>query len=50
MITLYSGTPGSGKSLHASANLLRCINLHKLLCITNYEINREFIKYNDLLI
>lgn len=50
MITLYSGTPGSGKSLHASENLLHCVNLHKKLVITNYEINKERLKYSELCI
>lgn len=50
MITLYSGTPGSGKSLHAAENLLHCVNLHKMLCITNYDIDRNKIKNNEFLI
>lgn len=50
MITLYSGTPGSGKSLHASENLLHCVNLHKKLVITNYEINKDRLKNPDLCI
>ena len=48
MITLYSGTPGSGKSLHASENLLHCINLHKKRVVTNYEIDTSRLKYPDL--
>lgn len=50
MITLYSGTPGSGKSLHAAENLLHCVNLHKKLCVTNYDIDRNKIKNNEFLI
>lgn len=48
MITLYSGTPGSGKSLHASENLLRCINLHKKRVVCNYEIDVSRLKYPNL--
>lgn len=48
MITLYSGTPGSGKSLHASENLLHCINLHKKRVITNYEIDITRLKHPEL--
>ena len=48
MITLYSGTPGSGKSLHASENLLNCVNLHKKRVVCNYEIDVNRLKYPDL--
>ena len=49
MITLYSGTPGSGK-VYASENLLHCVNLHKKLVITNYEINKDRLKDPELCI
>ena len=48
MITLYSGTPGSGKSLHAAENLLHCVNLHKKRVVANYEIDTTRLKYPDL--
>ena len=49
MIMLYSGTPGSGKSLHSARVLLNAVNRHKMLCITNYEIDRNKIKNNEYL-
>ena len=51
MIILYSGTPGSGKSLHAASVLLNRVNRKKpLLCITNFDVDRTKIKHNDSLI
>lgn len=45
MIYLYSGTPGSGKSLHQAADIYWWIhNGHPCLC--NFEINMEAIKGN----
>lgn len=49
MITLYSGTPGSGKSLHAAANLLSCINLHHKRVVTNYDIDITRLKNPELI-
>lgn len=49
MITLYSGTPGSGKSLHASANLLSCVNLHKKRVVTNYDIDISRLKNPNMI-
>jgi len=44
MITLFSGTPGSGKSLHVAKLLLEKITYQKKLIITNYPVNLDFIK------
>lgn len=45
MIYLYSGTPGSGKSLHAARVILGQLNIgHPVVC--NFDINRSMIKRN----
>lgn len=41
MIYLYSGVPGSGKSLHSAADIDRYVRKHKNV-IVNYELNRNF--------
>jgi zona occludens toxin len=43
MISLYSGTPGSGKSLHVASNLYWWIRSGKP-CIGNFDINLSHIK------
>ena len=48
MILLYSGTPGSGKSLHAASSLINNVNIHKMRVVTNYDIDIEKIKYPEL--
>lgn len=40
MITLYSGTPGSGKSLHVADLIIGCLRFNKPV-IANFEINPE---------
>lgn len=46
MITLYSGTPGSGKSLHQAIDIYWWLhNGHP--CICNFEINLDNIKIRD---
>ena len=47
MIILYSGTPGSGKSLHQARDIYRWLSVGKP-AITNYEINTSVIKSNRL--
>ena len=42
MIYLYSGTPGSGKSLHQASDIYWWVRNGKP-CITNFEINRNCI-------
>lgn len=48
MIVLYSGTPGSGKSLHASRDILTRIKFHKMT-IGNFPIAKEteYYVFND---
>ena len=46
MIYLYSGTPGSGKSLHQASDIYWWLhNGHS--CICNFEINLDKIKIRD---
>ena len=46
MIYLYSGTPGSGKSLHQASDIYWWLhNGHP--CICNFEINLDKIKIRD---
>lgn len=44
MIKLYSGTPGSGKSLHLASYLYYRVKNHRGLVICNFEINLDNIK------
>lgn len=46
MITLYSGTPGSGKSLHQASDIFYWLK-YKRPCITNYEVNTDIIPKCD---
>lgn len=46
MIYLYSGTPGSGKSLHC-ARLIYYTLLRNYPVICNFEINRDAVKHSD---
>lgn len=50
MIELYSGTPGSGKSLHCADRIIR-LNRHRKFVITNFEIdkNSKSLKYPELI-
>ena len=45
MIYLYSGTPGSGKSLHAAQQIYEALHVKKMLVITNFPVNPY---YSDL--
>jgi len=46
MITLYSGTPGSGKSLKASRQIRDYLTIHKKNVIANFPINLRVISKN----
>ena len=50
MISLYSGTPGSGKSLHVASRIYHGLRYgRKTIC--NFEINLKYVhkkKYNKL--
>lgn len=43
MVFLYSGTPGSGKSLHQASNLLYGLKATDSLFVCNYEINLDVV-------
>lgn len=43
MIYLYSGTPGSGKSLHQADDIFWCLKFNKPV-IANYNINTDLFK------
>lgn len=43
MIDLYSGTPGSGKSLHVARDIFIKLNVKKQCVIANFPINLELI-------
>lgn len=44
MICLYSGTPGSGKSLHTASDIYKWIKNCNVVVIGNFEINTKAIK------
>lgn len=44
MITLYSGTPGSGKSCHQAEDILEFLNYEHGCVIANYEIDESRFK------
>ena len=48
MITLYSGTPGSGKSLHAAEVTYNWLVYSKQNVIANFPVNRQLLSYNRL--
>lgn len=43
MVELYSGTPGSGKSLHVAERIYNTLKFTDKLVITNFRINDKFI-------
>ena len=43
MIKLFSGTPGSGKSLHTAEKIYYALRAGRPV-ICNFDINREFVK------
>ncbi|WP_124040535.1 zonular occludens toxin domain-containing protein [Clostridium perfringens] len=44
MIDLYSGTPGSGKSLHVARDIFVKLNIKKECVISNFPINLNLIR------
>lgn len=48
MIRLYSGTPGSGKSLHSARVILAWLTMQKKNVIANFPINMEIVKYSPM--
>ena len=47
MISLYSGTPGSGKSLHCAERIYYALLMgHPVVC--NFEINTQYVKHAEL--
>lgn len=46
MIILYSGTPGSGKSLHSARTIYYCLKRNKPV-ITNFDLSFEHIKHKE---
>ena len=47
MITIFTGTPGSGKSLHAVKIIFDVLVYAKRNVIANFEINRDIVQYKD---
>ena len=47
MIYLYSGTPGSGKSLHTARDILDALKVKKLPVIANFDINSDTRGYDE---
>ena len=43
MIELYSGTPGSGKSLHVASEIRKRLKTHKRVIIGNFFVNQNAI-------
>jgi hypothetical protein len=46
MLSLYSGTPGSGKSLHLARTIRTWLAVHKSTVICNFPINTDIISKN----
>lgn len=46
MIYLYSGTPGSGKSLHLARRIERTLTIYKMPVIANFPINTKLVSKN----
>ena len=44
MIYFYSGTPGSGKSLHCAKDIYNKLFVKKQNVIANFEINEELLR------
>ena len=48
-IYLYSGTPGSGKSLHAASDIRFALNRrHPRPVVGNFAINTEVVRHPDM--
>lgn len=50
MITLYTGTPGSGKSLHVAKVILERLQIDKKNVIANFEVNQDVINKKRFMI
>ncbi|HAT4094501.1 TPA: DUF2075 domain-containing protein [Clostridium perfringens] len=46
MIWLYTGTPGSGKSLHVSKKILEYLQIEKKNVIANFPVNEKVVNKN----
>lgn len=44
LIWLYTGTPGSGKSLDAARDILRAVNISKKTVIANFPVNEKYFR------
>lgn len=45
MIELYSGTPGSGKSLHTAKEIRTRLRMHKRIIIGNFYVNMNVVRH-----
>lgn len=50
MIYLYTGTPGSGKSLNTARDILAKCRRKKNYVLCNFEVNKKMLKYPNQLI
>lgn len=50
MIYLYTGTPGSGKSLHTARDIRDTLHFKKLPVIANFDINSSTKNYDSLFV
>lgn len=48
MIHLYSGTPGSGKSLHTARDIRDALRVRKMPVIANFDVNHSLRNYDRL--
>lgn len=48
MIHLYSGTPGSGKSLHTARDIRDALRIRKMPVIANFDVNHSLRNYDRL--
>lgn len=48
MIHLYSGTPGSGKSLHTARDIRGALRIRKIPVIANFDVNHSLRNYDRL--
>lgn len=48
MIHLYSGTPGSGKSLHTARDIRDALRIRKMPVIANFDVSHSLRNYDRL--
>jgi len=48
VIHLYSGTPGSGKSLHTARDIRDALRIRKMPVIANFDVNHSLRNYDRL--